>query len=112
MLGEKSKLSIPFTIYTPAAFVGDISIIDEFCKNNFDEYQEGRTMLDFKRYKRNPVVDCPERTWPDKEIEKAPIWCSVDLRDGNQALIEPMNVDEKMEMFELLLRLGFKEIEI
>lgn len=69
-------------------------------------------MLDFKRYKRNPVVDFPERTWPDKEIEKAPIWCSVDLRDGNQALIEPMNVDEKMEMFELLLRLGFKEIEI
>ena len=57
-------------------------------------------------------MDFPERTWPNKEIEKAPIWCSVDLRDGNQALIEPMNVEEKMEMFELLLRLGFKEIEI
>lgn len=69
-------------------------------------------MLNYKRYKRNPVVDYPERTWPNKEIEKAPIWCSVDLRDGNQALIEPMNVEEKMEMFELLLRLGFKEIEI
>ena len=69
-------------------------------------------MLNYKRYKRNPVVDFPERTWPNKQIEKAPIWCSVDLRDGNQALIEPMNVDEKMEMFELLLRLGFKEIEI
>lgn len=69
-------------------------------------------MLNYKRYKRNPVVDFPERTWPNKEIEKAPIWCSVDLRDGNQALIEPMNVDEKMEMFELLLKLGFKEIEI
>ena len=69
-------------------------------------------MLNYKRYKRNPVVDFPERTWPNKEIEKAPIWCSVDLRDGNQALIEPMNVEEKMEMFELLLRLGFKEIEI
>lgn len=69
-------------------------------------------MLNFNRYKRNPVVDFPERTWPNKQIEKAPIWCSVDLRDGNQALIEPMNVDEKMEMFELLLRLGFKEIEI
>ena len=69
-------------------------------------------MLNYKRYKRNPVVDFPERTWPNKEIEKAPVWCSVDLRDGNQALIEPMNVEEKMEMFELLLRLGFKEIEI
>lgn len=69
-------------------------------------------MLNYKRYKRNPVINYPERQWPNKEIEKAPIWCSVDLRDGNQALIEPMNVDEKMEMFELLLKLGFKEIEI
>ncbi len=69
-------------------------------------------MLNYKRYKRNPVLDYPQRQWPNKQIEKAPIWCSVDLRDGNQALIEPMNVDEKMEMFELLLKLGFKEIEI
>ena len=69
-------------------------------------------MLNYQRYKRNPVLNYPEREWPNKEIEKAPIWCSVDLRDGNQALIEPMNVDEKMEMFELLLKLGFKEIEI
>ena len=69
-------------------------------------------MLNYKRYKRVPVLDFPERTWPNKEIRKAPIWCSVDLRDGNQALIEPMNVEEKMEMFNLLLKLGFKEIEI
>ena len=69
-------------------------------------------MRNVERYKRNPVVNFPDRTWPNKEIEKAPIWCSVDLRDGNQALIEPMNVEEKMEMFELLLKLGFKEIEI
>ena len=69
-------------------------------------------MLNYQKYKKNPVLDYPERQWPNKEIEKAPIWCSVDLRDGNQALIEPMNVDEKMEMFELLLKLGFKEIEI
>ena len=69
-------------------------------------------MLNYKRYKKNPVVDFKERTWPNKEIEKAPIWCSVDLRDGNQALIEPMNVEEKMEMFDLLIKLGFKEIEI
>lgn len=69
-------------------------------------------MLNYKRYKRNPVLHYPEREWPNKEIEKAPIWCSVDLRDGNQALIEPMNVEEKLEMFNLILKLGFKEIEI
>ena len=69
-------------------------------------------MLNYKKYKRVPVVDYPERQWPNKEIEKAPVWCSVDLRDGNQALVEPMVVEEKIEMFNLLLRLGFKEIEI
>lgn len=69
-------------------------------------------MLNYKRYKRNPVVNFPERTWPDKEIEKAPIWCSVDLRDGNQALIDPMVVDEKIEFFQFLVNMGFKEIEV
>ena len=69
-------------------------------------------MLNYKRYTRNPVVNYPEREWPGKEIEKAPIWCSVDLRDGNQALIDPMVVDEKIEMFQYLIKLGFKEIEI
>ena len=69
-------------------------------------------MLNYKRYRKNPVVDYPTREWPNKEIEKAPIWCSVDLRDGNQALIDPMVVNEKIEMFEFLVNLGFKEIEI
>jgi len=69
-------------------------------------------MLNYKRYRKNPVVDYPEREWPNKEIEKAPIWCSVDLRDGNQALIDPMVVDEKIEFFQYLVKLGFKEIEI
>ncbi len=69
-------------------------------------------MLNYQRYKRNPVVDYPEREWPNKQIEKAPIWCSVDLRDGNQALIEPMVVEEKMEFFNLLVKMGFKEIEV
>ncbi|MBQ8280011.1 MAG: 2-isopropylmalate synthase [Roseburia sp.] len=69
-------------------------------------------MLNYNRYTRVPVLHYPEREWPNKEIQKAPIWCSVDLRDGNQALIEPMNVEEKVEMFQLLLKLGFKEIEI
>lgn len=69
-------------------------------------------MLNYKRYKRVPVVHYSERQWPDKEIQKAPIWCSVDLRDGNQALIEPMVVEEKIEFFNLLVKLGFKEIEV
>ena len=69
-------------------------------------------MLNYQRYKRVPVVNFPERTWPDKEIMKAPIWCSVDLRDGNQALVEPMVVEEKIEFFNMLIKLGFKEIEI
>lgn len=69
-------------------------------------------MLNYKKYKRVPVVDYPEREWPNKQIEKAPMWCSVDLRDGNQALIEPMTVEEKVEMFNLLVKLGFKEIEV
>lgn len=69
-------------------------------------------MLNVSRYRKNPVVDYPEREWPNKEIEKAPIWCSVDLRDGNQALIDPMVVDEKIEFFEYLVKLGFKEIEV
>ncbi len=69
-------------------------------------------MLNYKKYKRVPVVKMESREWPDKEIEKAPVWCSVDLRDGNQALIEPMVVEEKIEFFNLLVKLGFKEIEI
>ena len=69
-------------------------------------------MLNYSRYRKNPVLHYPERKWPCKEIEKAPIWCSVDLRDGNQALIDPMQVHEKIEMFKYLVKLGFKEIEI
>ncbi len=69
-------------------------------------------MLNYQRYRKNSVVSLPERQWPNKEIKKAPIWCSVDLRDGNQALIEPMVVEEKVEFFNLLVRLGFKEIEV
>ena len=68
--------------------------------------------MNYKHDRPNPVVEMKERRWPSNRITKAPIWCSVDLRDGNQALIEPMNVDEKMEFFDLLIKLGFKEIEI
>jgi 2-isopropylmalate synthase len=66
----------------------------------------------FKKYRPHAPVSLPDRTWPDRTLEKAPIWVSVDLRDGNQALVEPMNVAEKLEMFALLVRLGFKEIEV
>lgn len=69
-------------------------------------------MLKYDKYKRVPVVKMEQREWPEKEIEKAPVWCSVDLRDGNQALIEPMVVEEKIEFFNMLVKLGFKEIEV
>lgn len=64
------------------------------------------------KYQPFPPVPLRDRTWPDKKIDKAPIWCSVDLRDGNQALAIPMNLDEKLEMFEMLCHIGFKQIEI
>ena len=69
-------------------------------------------MLNYKKYKRFQTVSLKDRTWPNNTITKAPAWCSVDLRDGNQALVNPMTVEEKKEMFNLLLELGFKEIEI
>ncbi|SFD40900.1 2-isopropylmalate synthase [Clostridium uliginosum] len=69
-------------------------------------------MLNYKKYKRFETVKLKDRQWPNNAIKKAPIWCSVDLRDGNQALINPMTVDEKIEMFKLLVKLGFKEIEV
>lgn len=64
------------------------------------------------KYRPYPPVDLPDRQWPSKTITEAPIWCSVDLRDGNQALIHPMGQDRKERMFNLLLDMGFKEIEI
>lgn len=65
-----------------------------------------------KKYRPYPPVDLPDRSWPNATITKAPIWCSVDLRDGNQALVQPMSRDEKLEMFNLLVEVGFKEIEV
>jgi len=64
------------------------------------------------KYRPFPAVDLPDRRWPAQVIDHAPLWCSVDLRDGNQALVEPMGADRKRRMFELLVRLGFKEIEV
>ena len=65
-----------------------------------------------KKYIPFTPVSLPDRTWPDKRIEKAPTWCSVDLRDGNQALVTPMNLQEKLDFFKLLVDVGFKEIEV
>ncbi len=69
--------------------------------------------MPFNRYRPYGFgVDLPDRTWPERKLAEAPIWCSVDLRDGNQALIDPMDVARKKTMWELLVRLGFKEIEV
>ena len=68
--------------------------------------------MSIDKYRPYPKVDLPDREWPNRVIESAPVWCSVDLRDGNQALIDPMTIDEKMRMFRLLVDIGFKEIEV
>ena len=65
-----------------------------------------------KKYIPFKPVELRSRTWPCNKIEHAPIWCSVDLRDGNQALIDPMNLPEKLEMFKTLCAIGIKEIEV
>ncbi|HVJ46119.1 MAG TPA: 2-isopropylmalate synthase [Luteolibacter sp.] len=65
-----------------------------------------------KKYRPFPPVSLPDRTWPDQILTSAPEWCSVDLRDGNQALPQPMSVEEKLEFFDLLVRVGFKQIEV
>ncbi len=68
--------------------------------------------MPIEKYRAFAPVDLPDRTWPGKAITRAPIWCSVDLRDGNQALIDPMTVDEKLRLWDLLLDVGFSEIEV
>ena len=65
-----------------------------------------------KKYRPFPPVALPDRRWPDRVLTAAPRWCSVDLRDGNQALAVPMNVSQKLELFQKLVKIGFKEIEV
>ncbi len=69
-------------------------------------------MMNYTKYRPYPTMNMPNRKWPDNVIKKAPIWCSVDLRDGNQSLEIPMSLDEKIEFFKFLVKTGFKEIEI
>ena len=64
------------------------------------------------KYRPFPAIALPDRTWPDARLVRAPRWCSVDLRDGNQALIEPMDPARKLRLFETLVKIGFKEIEV
>src|SRR3989440_4683108 len=64
------------------------------------------------KYRPFPPIDLPDRQWPNRALTRAPIWCSVDLRDGNQALAVPMNVSQKLELFQTLVKCGFKEIEV
>jgi 2-isopropylmalate synthase len=66
----------------------------------------------WRKYRPYPPIDLPDRTWPGRTIEHAPTWCSVDLRDGNQALVKPMGVSEKLRLFKLLVEIGLKEIEV
>ena len=68
--------------------------------------------MPYQKYQAFQPVDLPDRQWPGKVLTQAPRWCSVDLRDGNQALIDPMNVEEKLRLWELLLEIGFAEIEV
>ncbi len=70
------------------------------------------TPMPFDRYRPTRPLVLADRTWPDRRLETAPVWCSVDLRDGNQALIEPMDPTRKQRMFDVLVRMGFKEIEV
>lgn len=72
----------------------------------------GISKMPFQKYRRFQPIDLPNRQWPGRSILRAPRWCSVDLRDGNQALVDPMNVEEKLRMFDLLLDVGFAEIEV
>jgi len=68
--------------------------------------------FDARKYPPAPLVYLPDRTWPSRTLDHAPIWCSVDLRDGNQALAEPMGMERKLRFFQTLIRVGFKEIEV
>lgn len=84
------------------------------CKGSskFIKRMENEIMMNYTKYRQYPAMNMTDRTWPDKVITKAPIWCSVDLRDGNQSLEMPMSLAEKVEFFNFLVKTGFKEIEI
>lgn len=92
---------------TPAFFYFTVSAYNGYCQEEM--FMNSNIQGKYRPY---PRIDLPERTWPEKSITSAPTWCSVDLRDGNQALIQPMSLDKKLEMFKLLTDMGFKQIEV
>ena len=79
--------------------------------NHQPQAGRARGAMPFQKYKGFQPIDLPDRQWPSNVLQQAPRWCSVDLRDGNQALIDPMNVDEKLRLWDLLLEIGFAEIK-
>ena len=79
---------------------------------NNTQQPSGMPLHRYRPFHEQITVDLPDRTWPTKRITKAPRWCAVDLRDGNQALIDPMTPGRKRRMFDLLVRMGYKEIEV
>lgn len=84
----------------------------EYSGQNHVVRSQGMQKHPITKYRPYPLIDLPNRQWPARSITQAPTWCSVDLRDGNQALPTPMGIPEKMEMFKLLVEIGFKEIEV
>lgn len=81
-------------------------------KNKARSAGRAAQQMPFEKYRAFPPIDLPDRQWPSRMITEPPRWCSVDLRDGNQALIDPMNVEEKLRLYDLLLEVGFGEIEV
>ena len=75
-------------------------------------HNRGAGRMPYQKYRRFEPIPLPDRQWPNRVLSRAPRWCSVDLRDGNQALIDPMNVTEKLRLWDLLLEIGFGEIEV
>ena len=80
--------------------------------NRSTDSQQTPSGMPIGKYTPFAAIDLPDRTWPSRVMDRAPLWSSVDLRDGNQALIDPMTPARKMRMFELLVRMGYKEIEV
>src|SRR5690606_17268170 len=79
---------------------------------SLNRQDQAMTRYNHSKYQAFAPIALKDRTWPDRVIDQAPTWCSVDLRDGNQALIEPMSVAQKKQMFGLLVDVGFKQIEV
>src|SRR5262249_5759230 len=95
----------PTTYPTPRdAMTGDV--------RPSDDKERAPMTMPYWKYRPYDTVDLPDRTWPERVIDRAPIWCSTDLRDGNQSLVKPMDSARKQKMFDLLVALGIKEIEV